>query len=70
MKIFPLKPMSPLDKMEVLLKLMSQTPIKHEQAMPKAIYTNTPKQASPSHLVKIYNAIKEKGIKLCSRHLQ
>lgn len=63
MKIFPLKPMSPLDNMQSLLKVMSEYPQKYT-------YTTKPpvqKQVPKSNLVKCFNIMKEKGMNICSK---
>lgn len=62
MKIFPLKPMSPLDNMQALLKVMSEAPKKYPEVKP-----TVQKQVPQSSLVKCFNIIKEKGIGVCSK---
>jgi hypothetical protein len=62
MKIFPLKPMSPLDNMQALLKVMSEAPKKYPKVNPPV-----QKQVPQSSLVKYFNIMKEKGISVCSK---
>ena len=59
--------MSPLDNMKVLFKVMSDSPVMYSSTLVKQ---PAAKQVSSNSLVKIFNNLKEKGIKICSRHLQ